>query len=585
MVLVLALSLIAAVISGIAYALQSKKVAVFSAVISCCPAIFSIFLIAQMNIHELNDISIFHFIKISQFLKIGEYSIFIGLRCDTLSILWTFAITTLCAFSCIYAIGYMKSCGRFLMYNNLFSASMIFFVTSNNWLQMYIGWELITLASYLLINYYHALKDDYKNVAFKIFTLHKLGDVFFLIGILLIFTHYGTFEFTKFYPINIYGISSSYLIFGVMLLSIVIKSAQLGFMHWLKDAMIAPTPASAFLHAATIVSAGVFLFIRLSAVIEINDATRLFLAMYFLITAIIGGFAACREYDIKKILAWSTCSKTSIMFIACCFSNYIAAVIYFIIHAFIKCALFFCAGNISNALSNERDIRKMGGLMEALPKTYGLTLISSLCFLGVIPTMVGHNDIIHIEHGVLFHIGLYLTEILSWICIIRLVRYVFHGGTHVDEKASGYMNENNQIIIWSTAGLVLVNIVIRGYVYVITQGILTHGTILAYIINLMGLISCVSLFIYFDMERFFAPTMREIKRTFDASLVSIKLLRVKSIIDDVVFTKMYLSMLILSKRIKALISSDNVCLITGCSFILLVIFEIIGGTEWLLTIF
>ena len=212
---VFCLSLLASLISFLGNRFKNSLGMKLSVVTSWLAALLSLTLIHSINLSDLCNT--YTFSPVLNFANIYGRIIQLGFRIDTLSAIWICTTTVLCAFTNLYSVGYMKTHARFMTYNNLFSASMILFVSANNFLQMYVGWELITLFSYLLINYYHYIKDEYKDTAFRIFILHKFGDIFFLIGILLLIVYFGSLELKSFYNFRLYGIKFHDIIFALLL--------------------------------------------------------------------------------------------------------------------------------------------------------------------------------------------------------------------------------------------------------------------------------------------------------------------------------------------------------------------------------
>jgi NADH-quinone oxidoreductase subunit L len=325
-----------------------------------------------------------------------------GFLFDPLSSTMLVVITFVSLLVQIYSVEYMVhdlNRTRFMSYLSLFVFFMIILVTSNNFLQMFIGWEGVGLVSYLLINFWFTRVEAARS-ALKAIGVNKIGDFGIVMAFLLIFYLFGSVnydivfyysQFFTFYTFNILGleINSLTLIGLFLLLGAVGKSAQLGLHTWLPDAMEGPTPVSALIHAATMVTAGVYLLVRCSPIIERTALVLNLIVVLGSLTAFFGATTAFFQNDLKKIIAYSTCSQLGYMFFACGLSAYSAAMFHLVNHAFFKALLFLCAGAVIHALNDEQDIRKMGGLVKILPFTYISMLVGSLSLAGF-PFMSGY---------------------------------------------------------------------------------------------------------------------------------------------------------------------------------------------------
>jgi proton-translocating NADH-quinone oxidoreductase chain L len=318
-----------------------------------------------------------------------------GILFDSLSSTMLVVITFVSLLVQVYSIEYMShdiNRTRFMSYLSLFVFFMIVLVTSNNFLQMFIGWEGVGLVSYLLINFWFTRVEAARS-ALKAIGVNKIGDFGIVMAILLIFYLFGSLnydivfyysQFLDYQTFNLLGyeINSLTLIGIFLLVGAVGKSAQLGLHTWLPDAMEGPTPVSALIHAATMVTAGVYLLVRCSPVIEKTSLVLNLIVIIGSLTAFFGASTAFFQNDIKKIIAYSTCSQLGYMFFACGLSAYSAAMFHLVNHAFFKALLFLCAGAVIHAMNDEQDIRKMGGLVKILPFTYVTMLIGSLSLAG-----------------------------------------------------------------------------------------------------------------------------------------------------------------------------------------------------------
>ena len=347
-----------------------------------------------------------------------------------------------------YSIGYMredKSIARFFCYLNLFSFFMLILVSSGNLLQLYLGWEGVGLCSYLLISFWF-YKKSASNASLKAFIVNRVGDMFFILGIILIYLTFNSITFTNIFSnLNSYeGIKYNFLFFDVDVINIIClflilgamgKSAQIGFHTWLPDAMEAPTPVSALIHAATMVTAGVFLICKMSFFFNSSIFASNFIVLIGSITAIFAASVALTHNDIKKIIAYSTCSQLGFMFIAAGFSLYNLAIFHLVIHAFFKSLLFLGAGSVIHSLNHQQNIKKMGKLWKKLPLTYIVMIIGSLALSGI-PFFSGYySKELIINSGL--SSDLFLSKYVYFISIItalltsaysfRLIYYVFHG--------------------------------------------------------------------------------------------------------------------------------------------------------------
>lgn len=326
-----------------------------------------------------------------------------GFVFDSLTVTMLVVINTVSAAVHVYSTGYMKKdphFARFMSYLSLFTFFMLVLVSADNFIQLFLGWEGVGLSSYLLINFWFT-RVHANQAAFKAIILNRIGDFSLIYSILLIFFFFGTVDFgtvfllvplmSEFYftihldffffiirgDLHVMSIISLFLFIGA-----VAKSAQIGLHTWLPDAMEGPTPVSALLHAATMVTAGVFLIIRCSPIFEYTPSVLTLLVFIGSTTSFFGATISLAQNDIKKIIAYSTCSQLGYMFFACGCSGYSATLFHLVNHAFIKALLFLSAGAVIHGLSNEQDIRKMGGLVTRMPLTYTMFLLGSLSLIG-----------------------------------------------------------------------------------------------------------------------------------------------------------------------------------------------------------
>jgi NADH-quinone oxidoreductase subunit L len=325
-------------------------------------------------------------------IKLGSFSIGFEVVLDQLSLLWLLFVTGIGALIHVYSIGYMKddeNADRFFSYLNLFIFFMILLVTGGNLGIMFIGWEGVGLCSYLLIGFWYK-NQAYNDAAKKAFIMNRIGDLGFLIGLFTLAYLFNTINFESLkdaltttndlHSTALLSIAGLALFLGAMG-----KSAQIPLYTWLPDAMAGPTPVSALIHAATMVTAGIFMITRLNFLFDLTPDVRLFIAIVGAFTALFAATIGLAQTDIKKVLAYSTVSQLGLMFMALGFGAYHVAVFHVITHAFFKACLFLGSGSVIHAMGGEQDMRKMGGLKKVMGVTFTTFLISTLSISGIPP--------------------------------------------------------------------------------------------------------------------------------------------------------------------------------------------------------
>ena len=288
----------------------------------------------------------------------------------------------------IFSTSYMSGDPRFVkyfVYFNFFVFSMLLLVMSSNFLVMFFGWELVGLSSYFLISFWSEKKEAAK-AGNKAFVLNRIGDFGFLIALMMILNTFDTFTFKKIFEATLLNQPENLDIIVIFLMIGAFgKSAQLPLFSWLPDAMEGPTPASALIHAATMVTAGVFMLVRVSPLLQFSEITSILVISIGLITALVSAFAAINQDDIKKVLAYSTISQLGFMFIAIGAGAYVAAIFHLVTHAFFKALLFLGAGAVIHEMHHEQNIQKMGGLKKKMPLTAAMMGIGTLAISGIPP--------------------------------------------------------------------------------------------------------------------------------------------------------------------------------------------------------
>ena len=332
---------------------------------------------------------------IFEWISSGNLKINWSINIDPLSSVMLVVVTFVSSLVHVYSIGYMghdPNRPRFMSYLSLFTFSMLMLVVSDNFLQLFFGWEGVGLCSYLLIGFWYK-KESANNAAIKAFLVNRVGDFGFAIGIFLIFYYFGSVNYDEVFlkaeslidkEINFLGINLNLitLICLTLFIGAMGKSAQFLFHTWLPDAMEGPTPVSALIHAATMVTAGVFLVVRCSPLFELSQFALNIVAIIGMITALFAASVALVQNDIKKIIAYSTCSQLGYMFFAAGVGAYHVAIFHLFTHAFFKALLFLGSGSVIHAFKDEQDIRLMGGVWKKLPYTWILMLIGTLALTG-----------------------------------------------------------------------------------------------------------------------------------------------------------------------------------------------------------
>ena len=441
---IIVLPLIASIISGFfGKFIGDRNSEIVTSLLVSISAVFSaiIFYEVIFNQYEEN-------ITIAKWINSGSLEVNWSMKIDALSAVMLVVVTFISALVHIYSIGYMSHDPhkpRFMAYLSLFTFAMLMLVTADNFIQLFFGWEGVGLCSYFLIGFWFK-KETANAAAIKAFVVNRVGDFGFALGIFLIFYLFGTVNYTEVFDqiptvaekkLNFLGIQIKAidLICILLFIGAMGKSAQIFLHTWLPDAMEGPTPVSALIHAATMVTAGVFLVVRCSPIYEYSQLALNIITIVGMSTAFFAASVALVQTDIKKIIAYSTCSQLGYMFFAAGVGAYNVAMFHLFTHAFFKALLFLGSGSVIHAFKDEQDINKMGGVWKKLPYTYTLMIIGTLALTGF-PLLSGFysKDAI-IEFAYLSDtttgyyaagIGIFtafLTSIYSW----RLILKTFHG--------------------------------------------------------------------------------------------------------------------------------------------------------------
>ena len=443
-VLIITLPLIASIISGFfGKFIGDRNSEIITSLLVSISALFSVIVFYDVIVNQYQEN-----IVIATWISSGSLEVNWSINIDSLSAVMLIVVTTVSALVHIYSIGYMSQDPhkpRFMAYLSLFTFAMLVLVTSDNFIQLFFGWEGVGLCSYFLIGFWFK-KDTANKAAIKAFLVNRVGDFGFALGIFLIFYLFGTVNYSEVFE-QIPNITDKNLVFlGVTFNSVDLiclllfigamgKSAQILLHTWLPDAMEGPTPVSALIHAATMVTAGVFLVVRCSPIYEYSEFVLNIITVIGMSTAFFSSSVALVQNDIKKIIAYSTCSQLGYMFFATGVGAYNVAMFHLFTHAFFKALLFLGSGSVIHAFKNEQNINNMGGVWKKLPYTYSLMIIGTLALTGF-PFLSGFysKDAI-IEFAYLrgnttgyyaAGIGIFtafLTSIYSW----RLIFKTFHG--------------------------------------------------------------------------------------------------------------------------------------------------------------
>ena len=377
-----------------------------------------------------------------------------GFLIDPLTTIMLLVVTGVGFLIHMYSIGYMhgeEGFTRFFTYMNLFTVSMLLLVMGNNFLVLFIGWEGVGLCSYLLIGYYFERASAAK-AATKAFVVNRIGDAGFLLAIFLVFSNFQSFDYTHVLPLaHQLSAEMATAIALCLLVGAIGKSAQIPLYTWLPDAMEGPTPVSALIHAATMVTAGVYMVVRTYVLYDMSPVAMGAVGWIGGVTALFAATIGLVQNDIKRVLAYSTVSQLGYMFLACGVGAYVAAIFHLMTHAFFKALLFLSAGSVIHALGGEQDIRKMGGLSNKIPLTYKVFLVGTLAIAGI-PPLAGFwsKDEIMAHAFVHGHYGLYLLAafgaFLTAFYMFRLTYLTFYGQSRVDLEVAHHIHESPRVM-------------------------------------------------------------------------------------------------------------------------------------------
>ncbi|MEN8263257.1 MAG: NADH-quinone oxidoreductase subunit L [Nitrospirota bacterium] len=429
------------------------------------PAVFGSFVLAVSAFMDVMDGQVVN-MNVYSWIVSGEFNVTIGFLIDQLSAIMMLVVTSISTLIFIYSIGYMHGDGgyyRFFAYLSLFVFSMLMLVMGNNFLVLYFGWEAVGLCSYFLIGFWFH-KESAANAGKKAFIVNRFGDFGFGLGVILIFLTFGSFEFLEVFgnagsivgqTINLFGseVDLATLICLLLFCGAVGKSAQIPLHVWLPDAMEGPTPVSALIHAATMVTAGVFMVARCNPLFNLSATAMATVAIVGGVTAIFAATIALVQNDIKRVIAYSTVSQLGYMFLALGVGAYSAGIFHLYTHAYFKALLFLGSGSVIHALHDEQDMRKMGGLKKYMPITYWVFIIATLSITGI-PFLSGFfskDEILWRAYlggdlgKFLWFLGVVaalMTAFYSW----RLIYLTFHGTFRGTDEQKHHLHESPFVI-------------------------------------------------------------------------------------------------------------------------------------------
>jgi NADH-quinone oxidoreductase subunit L len=432
-------------------------------------AVFGCIVFVDVAVHGQSRV-----IDLFNWIDTGDLQVEWALRFDTLSAVMVAIVTVVSTMVHIYSVGYMAhdhSIPRFMSYLSIFTFFMLMLVTADNFVQLFFGWEGVGLCSYLLIGFWYD-RATANAAAIKAFVVNRVGDFGFALGIFAVFYLFGSLQFDTVFAaapeiakgtLNFLGHPFPALTVTCLLLFVgaMGKSAQLGLHTWLPDAMEGPTPVSALIHAATMVTAGVFMLARLSPLFEYSPTALAVVVVVGGTTAMFAASIGMAQNDIKRVIAYSTCSQLGYMFFAAGISAYDAAIFHLMTHAFFKALLFLGAGSVIHAMSGEQDMRKMGGIYYLVPYTYVLMWIGSLALAGIWPFAGYYSKdmILAASYAAGTGVGRYaywlgtfaafLTAFYSW----RVIFMTFHGEPHADREVMHHAHESPPVMLWPLAVL------------------------------------------------------------------------------------------------------------------------------------
>ncbi|AAU04235.1 NADH-quinone oxidoreductase subunit L [Rickettsia typhi] len=460
-IMIIILPLVSSVINGLFLNRIDKKLAKIIAIsFLLLSALFSLIIFCDATLVG----KIIH-IKLLPWIEFRNFKVNWSIYIDQLTSIMFIVVTFVSSVVHIYSLGYMandKGIIRFLSFLSLFTFFMLMLVSADNFLQLFCGWEGVGVCSYLLIGFWYS-KESANKAAMKAFITNRVSDFAFILGIITIIIYNGSANYKDVF-LSAKLLSNTKILVHFSILDIIClllsigcigKSAQIGLHVWLPDAMEGPTPVSALIHAATMVTAGIFLVARCSYLFEYSPIVLQFITIIGGITCLFAASIAIMQSDIKKIIAYSTCSQLGYMFMACGVSSYNSAIFHLVTHAFFKALLFLSAGSVIHSV-NEHNIFKMGNLINKMPITYGNFLIGSLALIGIYPLSGFYSKDLILEAAYssgsfMFIFGI-TAAMLTAIYSMKIIILVFHGKTKLEKDVFEHAHEptktmNNPLIL------------------------------------------------------------------------------------------------------------------------------------------
>lgn len=457
-------------LSSIFCGLFGRKLGYEGVKIFSCLSLFFTFIIAISCFMEVVQLESIIFINMWSWFDLGMLYNPMSLQFDLVVNSMLILVTGVSFFVHLFSTSYMNGdphLPRFMSYLSLFTFFMIILVTSNNLVQLFIGWEGVGLCSYLLIGFWYTRIQANKS-AIKAMVMNKIGDIGLLLAMVLIWIEVGTLDYNTIFS-YCYLINENdnlNLISILLLIGVIGKSAQIGLHTWLPDAMEGPTPVSALIHAATMVTAGVFLIIRMSPFFENTPTILIVVVLVGSITAFFSSTIGLTQNDLKKVIAYSTCSQLGYMVMICGFSQYNTGLFHLVNHGFFKALLFLSAGSIIHALSDEQDFRKMGSMNNITPFTYSCIAIGSLSLMGL-PFLTGFYskdliiEIIYGENILRYALWLgVLSAFLTAFYSFRLASFTFFNNPQSNYNSFKRSHEGDWNLRWPLIILLICSIVI-----------------------------------------------------------------------------------------------------------------------------
>ncbi|WP_298221900.1 NADH-quinone oxidoreductase subunit L [Flavobacterium sp.] len=414
------------------------------------------FVVTLMFFIQINETKQPIQIALFDWIQLGNFKVDFGFLLDQLSLLWLMFVTGIGSLIHLYSISYMhddEKMHTFFAYLNLFVFFMITLVVGSNLLIMFIGWEGVGLCSYLLIGFWYK-NQEYNDAAKKAFIMNRIGDLGLLVGIFILGAAFSTLDFATLKTAleTSSNVNPNWIVLAALALFIGAcgKSAQIPLYTWLPDAMAGPTPVSALIHAATMVTAGIFMVTRMNFLFSLTPQVQMIIAVIGAATALVAATIALVQNDIKKVLAYSTVSQLGLMFLALGCGAYQVAVFHVITHAFFKACLFLGSGSVIHALHGEQDMRRMGGLKKVMPITFITMLISSLAISGIFPLagFWSKDEILMVafEHNKFLWIVGSIASIMTAFYMFRLMYLTFLKDFRGTEEQKHHLHESPSLI-------------------------------------------------------------------------------------------------------------------------------------------